>query len=164
MRKTVKEDLIVFALPALIVYSAGLSVSVWDLVKRHILDLQSLDLLSVQVIVGLALFVIGMTINVVAVSTLRRFYSSTLVIRDNHRLISHGVYRFVRHPVYLGVILSSVGMPIGLSSLAGFLIMLILIPLFLNRIRMEERMLTSEFGDAYREYMKATKKLIPFIY
>jgi len=54
VRKTVEEDLIVFALPALIVYSAGLSVSAWDLVKRHILYLQSLDLLSVQVIVWLA--------------------------------------------------------------------------------------------------------------
>jgi len=39
-----------------------------------------------------------------------------------------------------------------------------LIPLFLNRIRIEERMLTEEFGDAYRTYKKGTSKLIPFIY
>jgi len=39
-----------------------------------------------------------------------------------------------------------------------------LIPIFLNRIRMEERLLTEEFGDAYRAYKKATSKLIPFIY
>jgi protein-S-isoprenylcysteine O-methyltransferase Ste14 len=39
-----------------------------------------------------------------------------------------------------------------------------LIPIFLNRIRMEEEMLTEEFGDAHRMYMETTRKLIPFIY
>jgi protein-S-isoprenylcysteine O-methyltransferase Ste14 len=159
VRKTVKKDLIAFALPGLIVFSAGLTVSAWDLVKQ-----QSLDLLSVQGIVGIALVVTGLIIRVVAAVTLRRFYSATLITRSDHQLITHGVYRLVRHPIYLGALVSVIGMPVAASSLYGLLIMLILIPIILNRIRMEERMLIGEFGNAYRAYRRTTKKLIPFIY
>ena len=57
-----------------------------------------------------------------------------------------------------------IGIAVYASSLFGHLTMLALIPVFLNRIRIEERMLTEEFGDAYRTYKEATSKLIPFIY
>ena len=159
MRDSIRKDLLTFALPGLIIFSAGLAVSAWSLGKR-----QSLDLLSVHAIAGMALVVIGLIIRVWAASTLRRFYSSTLVIRSDHQLITHGIYRFVRHPIYLGVLVSVIGMPVAASSLYGLLIMLILIPIILNRIRMEERMLIGEFGNAYRAYRRTTKKLIPFIY
>ncbi len=135
-------------------------VSAWDLVRQQ----GSLYILSVQSIVGLALIVIGLTINLVAAGTLRRFYSSTLVIKEDHQLITHGVYQFTRHPIYLGTIMVSIGVPVYVSTLYGLLIMSALIPLFLHRIRIEERMLTEEFGDAYRTYREATSKLIPFIY
>jgi protein-S-isoprenylcysteine O-methyltransferase Ste14 len=46
----------------------------------------------------------------------------------------------------------------------GILIMLVLVPIFLIRIRMEERLLMEEFGDAYQAYQAATSKLVPFIY
>ncbi len=149
-----------FLLPAAFVYFAGMVVSAWDLVRQQ----GSLYMLSVQSIVGLALIVIGSTISVVAAGTLRRFYSSTLVIRKDHQLITHGVYRFTRHPIYLGTIMVFIGVPVCVSSLYGLLTMSALIPLLLNRIRIEERMLTEEFGDAYRKYREATSKLIPFIY
>ena len=159
MRDSIRKDLLAFALPGLIIFSAGLAVSAWSFGKR-----QSLDLLSVHAIAGMALVVIGLIIRVCAASTLRRFYSSTLVIRSDHQLITHGIYRFVRHPIYLGVLVSVIGMPVAASSLYGLLIMLTLIPIILNRIRMEERMLIGEFGNAYRAYQRATKKLVPFIY
>ncbi|MFQ5821343.1 MAG: methyltransferase family protein [Candidatus Heimdallarchaeota archaeon] len=170
MRNAIREDVLYFALPALFVFTAGLVLSardgyhglvvaIWDLIKQP----QSLYLLSVQNIVGLALFVVGLTVALVAVGTLRRFYSSTLVTRKDHQLITHGVYRFTRHPIYLGVLMVSIGVPVYASSLYGLLAMSALIPLFLNRIRIEERMLTEEFGDAYRTYKETTSKLIPFI-
>ena len=149
-----------FALPAILVLSAGLAVSVWDLARRQ----GSLDILSVQSIVGLALIVIGFPIVLVAHITLRGFYSSTLVIRKDHQLITHGIYHFTRHPIYLGTIMVFIGLQVFVSSLYGLLTMSALIPVFLNRIRIEERMLTDEFGDAYRTYKETTSKLIPFIY
>lgn len=160
VRNAIREDVLYFALPAVIVLFAGMGVSGWDLVRRQ----GSLYILSVQSIVGLALIVIGLTIELVAQITLRRFYSSTLVIREDHQLITHGVYRFTRHPIYLGAIMGCIGVPVYVSSLYGLLTMSALIPIVLNRIRIEERMLTDEFGDAYRTYEETTSKLIPFIY
>jgi protein-S-isoprenylcysteine O-methyltransferase Ste14 len=49
-------------------------------------------------------------------------------------------------------------------SLSGFLVMALLIPVFLFGIKMEEDMLTEHFGDEYKAYRTATKKLVPFFY
>ncbi len=171
VRNAIREDVLYFGLPALLVYIAGLVfsardgydgvvVAIGDLIRQP----RTLHMLSIQNIVGLALIVIGFTILFVAAGTLRRFYASTLVIRKDHQLITHGVYRFTRHPIYLGVIMVCIGVPVYASSLYGLLIMSALIPLILNRIRMEERLLSEEFGDAHRTYKEATSKLIPFIY
>jgi protein-S-isoprenylcysteine O-methyltransferase Ste14 len=56
------------------------------------------------------------------------------------------------------------GFPITAASLPGLLIMAALIPVLLNRIRLEERLLTAQFGDAYLIYSETTRKLIPYIY
>ncbi len=157
VRNAIRKDMLFFALPAFLVYCAGLVVSardgydglvstIWDLVRQP----WRLYILSIQNIVGLTLFVIGFTIILVAHFTLWRFYSSTLIIREYHRLITHGVYRFVRHPIYLGTIMCCIGAPVYASSLYGLLIMSALIPIIHIRIKLEERLLTDEFGDAYR--------------
>ncbi len=98
VRNAIREDVLYFAIPALLVLSAGLVVSardgydglaatVWDLVRQP----RGVYLLSIQNVAGLALFVVGLTIALVAMGTLRRFHASTLVIREDHRLITHGI-------------------------------------------------------------------------
>lgn len=114
---------------------------------------------------GLALIIGGLAVMLVAQITLWRSYSSTLVIREDHQLITHGIYRFVRHPIYLGGLTAVIfGIPVFTSSLYGFLVLIVLIPVILNRIGMEERLLIEEFGDEYRSFQKTARKLIPFIY
>lgn len=56
------------------------------------------------------------------------------------------------------------GVPVYASSLYGFLTMSVLVPIFLNRIRLEEKLLTEAFGEAYREYQETTCRLIPWVY
>ena len=171
MRNAIRKDLLFFALPAIVVFTAGLIVSgrdgydglvetIWDLVVGS----RSWGDLSTANIFGLLLFIIGLTIAVVAVRTLGRFYASTLLTREGHQLISHGIYRYVRHPIYFGVIVMCFGVPVYAPSLYGFYVMSALIPLFLIRIKFEEAMLIEEFGDAYRSYKIETKKLILFVY
>lgn len=159
-RTAIKQDLISFLLPAFVVYCAGLVVCSWDLTRHP----EHLQRLSVHGAVGLALTVIGFAVCLVAAVTLRRSYSPTLVVKEDHKLTTHGLYRSVRHPFYLGLLMVSVGVPTFVSSLHGLLIVLAMIPLLLNRIRIEERMMIDEYGDAYLAYRRATRKLIPFIY
>lgn len=171
VRRTVKKDILFFGIPALTVFFLGLMVSardgynglvgtIWDLIKHP----EKLLLLSAWNIAGLSLFIVGLSIAIVAKLTLKRFYSSTLVTRKDHQLITHGVYRFVRHPLYLGVLIAIMGVPVYAPSLYGFLILSLLIPILLLRIKMEEDMLIKHFGDEYQAYRRATKKLIPFLH
>jgi protein-S-isoprenylcysteine O-methyltransferase Ste14 len=160
VRNAIKKDLLYFALPGFVVFSMELSFCGWDLVKQP----HNLSMSSVHSIIGLALFIIGLTIMIVGQVTLWRNYSSTVVIKEDHQLITHGIYRFTRNPIYLGFIIVITSFPVFAASLYGFLTSLVLIPIILNRIRLEEKLLTEEFQDAYHKYKETTKKLIPFIY
>ncbi len=175
VRNAIRDDILQFAIPGMTVFIielqfcardgarnslSGFWGTVWSLVKQP----QTLSMFSVQSIIGLALIIIGLIIMIVGQATLFRNYSGTVLIRVDHQLITHGIYRFTRNPIYLGAIMVFTGLPVYTASLYGFLTMLILIPIILNRIRLEEKLLTEEFQDAFQKYKETTKKLIPFIY
>jgi len=115
-------------------------------------------------ILGVLIFIVGLIITVNAQMTLNLNYASTLRIREGHQLITHSIYKYVRHPVYSGVILRAFAISIYATSLLGFLFALTGIPLFNYRIGVEEKMLIEEFGDEYLEYAKVSWKLFPYIY
>jgi protein-S-isoprenylcysteine O-methyltransferase Ste14 len=173
VRNAIGKDLLFFFLPFILVffielilcetYGDGLS-DIWAVLWQLIKHPQSLSLLPPRRIIGLALFVVGLTIMIVGQATLWRNYSGLLIIRKDHQLITHGIYRFTRHPIYLGAIMVFIGLPVYAASLYALLAVLVLIPIILNRIRLEERLLTEAFGDAHLKYKETTKKLIPFIY
>ena len=153
-----RRDSLFFGLPAVVVLTVGLIICARDGLYDGIV-------FSVAEIAGLTLLVAGLTIMLIGQATLKRSYSGTLIVRRDHKLVTHGIYRFTRHPIYLGAIIGlCIGIPLFALSLYGFLILSALIPIALNRIRMEEGMLTEEYGEAYRSYRERTSKLIPLIY
>lgn len=98
-------------------------------------------------------------------SDLGTYWSITLEMRENHRLITQGVYRYVRHPMYAALFLYSMGQAlvvpnwvVGPSYLVAFGI------LFALRIGAEERMMLETFGEEYAAYMARTKLLVPGIW
>jgi protein-S-isoprenylcysteine O-methyltransferase Ste14 len=171
VRSAIRADIVFFAIPALTVLilglyfcaKAGLS-GFWGIVWNVITHPQELSELSLHRIVGLALFFLGLAVAIIGQITLRTNYSGTVVIREGHQLVTHGLYRFTRNPMYLGVITALIGLPMFASSLYGVLTMSVLIPIFLIRIRLEEKLLTEEFQEHYQKYMSTTKRLIPFIF
>ena len=173
VRSAIRKDLLFFFLPFLTViflemilcefYGAGFS-GIWGIIWGLVKQPQNLFMLPWYSVMGLVLFVMGLTIMIVSQATLWRNYSGFLIIRKDHRLITHGIYRFTRNPIYLGTLIVFIGLPVYAASLYGLLTMIFLIPIFLNRIRLEEQLLTEEFQDAHQKYKQNTKKLIPFIY
>lgn len=96
---------------------------------------------------------------------LGRNWSISLEVREDHRLITDGVYQYVRHPMYTAFWLWAVAQALllpnwfaGLAGIVGFG------TLFLGRVGQEEQMMVDSFGDAYRAYMERTRRIIPGIY
>lgn len=78
-------------------------------------------------------------------------------------LVTTGIYRYIRHPQYTGLLLLSLGMLIEWATLPMLLLYPVMAYLYVRLAKKEERDMQQEFGDDYREYMKKTKRFIPFI-
>ncbi|MBM4429218.1 MAG: isoprenylcysteine carboxylmethyltransferase family protein [Chloroflexi bacterium] len=149
-----------FIIPASLVWMAALTVTATDFWRQWRTGCH-FGLLN---LLGLSLMVGGVAVRLVARRALRGQFSSALRILDNHELVRGGIYRHIRHPGYAGDLLFHFALTMLLSSLRGFLVMLLLIPCFVYRMGLEEGMLLDRFGEEYRQYMARTKRLIPFIY
>lgn len=91
-------------------------------------------------------------------------WSVTLEIRKEHQLITHGVYRSIRHPMYTSIFLFSLAQGLLLENwLAGWCAVVTFAPLYFIRTPREERMMCEFFGDEYRDYMRRTGRLWPRI-
>jgi protein-S-isoprenylcysteine O-methyltransferase Ste14 len=111
---------------------------------------------------GVICFVIGLWLFYRSHADLGTNWSLSLEVREGHRLITYGVYREVRHPMYSALALYSVGQALvipnwvaGLSNLGAFAV------LFALRVGAEERMMAQQFGNEYAAYTARTKRLIP---
>lgn len=93
---------------------------------------------------------------------LGRNWSQTLELRESQRLVTGGVYKYVRHPMYAAFFLWGFVQPLLLSNwIAGWSHLLSFSVLYFLRVGREERMMLDEFGEEYREYMKRTGRVVP---
>ncbi|HEV3072100.1 MAG TPA: isoprenylcysteine carboxylmethyltransferase family protein [Solirubrobacteraceae bacterium] len=116
-------------------------------------------------IAGIALIGVGFAIRIWSVATLGRFFKLTVAIQEGHRVIDHGPYHYVRHPAYLGIIVSSIGFALITSDWIALCIMLAATTMmFAVRIRTEERALVQALGSEYLLYMRHTPRLVPGVY
>ncbi len=117
------------------------------------------------VAIGAALFLWSLYLFRITHKALGAMWSVSLDLREDHKLVTSGIYEKVRHPMYSAFWLWAVAAPFllanwvaGLSGIVGFC------TLYLLRVRREERMMEDEFGQQYRDYSQRTKRIIPYIY
>jgi protein-S-isoprenylcysteine O-methyltransferase Ste14 len=113
---------------------------------------------------GVVLFAVGGALRIWPVFVLGRRFSGLVAIQPGHTLVTGGVYGVIRHPSYLGLLIGSLGWALAFRSGVGVLLTVLLIPPLLARIRAEEALLRTQFGDAYDAYRRRTSRLIPGIY
>jgi protein-S-isoprenylcysteine O-methyltransferase Ste14 len=114
---------------------------------------------------GLAIMALGVAIRWTAVLSLGRAFSANVSIRAGHQLYTDGLYRLVRHPSYLGLLLILFAIGLHTHNWTGLAI--VMIPSFAAlsyRIYVEEKALRAAFGDAYAIYSSETRRLIPGLY
>ena len=114
---------------------------------------------------GLAIMALGVAVRWTAVLSLGRAFSANVAIRAGQQLYTAGLYRLVRHPSYLGLLM--ILFAIGLHTHTWTGLAILLVPSFAAlsyRIHVEEEALRTAFGDTYAVYSRSTRRLIPGIY
>jgi protein-S-isoprenylcysteine O-methyltransferase Ste14 len=98
------------------------------------------------------------------VFVLGRRFSPLVVIQVGHELETGDLYRVIRHPSYLGLLIAVLGWGLDFRSGIGVLVALLPMPPVVARMNSEEALLESEFGQRYADYRRRTWLLLPFLY
>ena len=163
VKKSFREDWT--SLPFILITSIGFIVTAIDFIFLQNLKFQFFAL------IGLAFVIIGGYLRIKARLELRKkagfdnlVSTSRLQIVEGQQLVKDGLYKHLRHPLYLGEILRNFGIVSIFSSGYGILFIMIGTIFLLFRINIEEEMLVEAFGSDYEDYKRKTKRLIPYIY
>ncbi|HDO06701.1 MAG TPA: isoprenylcysteine carboxylmethyltransferase family protein [Bacteroidetes bacterium] len=116
-------------------------------------------------IFGLSVLLIGIIIRWISIIQLNKEFTVNVAIIKNHTLKTDGMYRHLRHPSYLGLLLIGFGLSISMNSIISMMVVTIpMLAALIYRIKTEENILISQFGETYKDYMKKTYRIIPKIY
>jgi protein-S-isoprenylcysteine O-methyltransferase Ste14 len=113
---------------------------------------------------GLVLAGLGFALIFWSGVALGKMYSAEVTIQKNHQLVTTGLYQYIRHPRYLGVIFVAIGLSLLFRSWIGLIVSIPLLVVLLSRIKDEEAVLYEEFGLEWDAYRKQSWRLIPYLY
>jgi protein-S-isoprenylcysteine O-methyltransferase Ste14 len=125
-------------------------------------DAGSIHSVPVQIL-GLVLIAAGLGLAVWARIYLGRNWGMPMTEKERPQLVTSGPYRFVRHPIYSGLLLAMLGSALA-ATLLWLLVLVGLGSYFIYSARVEERLMTSSFPEAYPAYRARSKMLIPFVF
>jgi len=142
---------------------AGLLVFILWFVLTRVFGANSLTVHSPIVrAVGVVLFVSGLSLAVWARIYLGRNWGMPMTQKDDPELVTSGPYRFVRHPIYSGILLAVLGTALA-TNLYWLIACAVMGAYFIYSARVEEQLMSASFPDTYASYRLKTKMLIPFV-
>jgi protein-S-isoprenylcysteine O-methyltransferase Ste14 len=115
--------------------------------------------------IGMTLVAAGLAVRIHSILTLKQFFTYSVSKVENQKIIETGLYKFIRHPGYLGQLMIFIGISTSISNWLSVLAMMIPVTVgYLYRIRVEERFMIEQLGGDYLNYQERTKRIIPMIY
>jgi protein-S-isoprenylcysteine O-methyltransferase Ste14 len=127
------------------------------------LDRQFMPPTALAFSAGAATVAAGLAFAVWARVVLGRNWSGTVTLKQDHELIRNGPYRWVRHPIYTGLLFAVLGTAIARAQWRGLLALLIVFVALWRKLRHEERWMREVFGTEYEKYQADVAALIPFV-
>jgi protein-S-isoprenylcysteine O-methyltransferase Ste14 len=113
---------------------------------------------------GLFLFSTGLILATWAEAKLGKLFSTEVTVQEGHTLITDGIYRYLRHPRYLGILLFSIGISFVFRSWLTLILVAAMTLVLLWRIHDEEALMREEFGENWEKYSQKSWRLVPFVY
>ena len=109
------------------------------------------------------LCVIGLVFALWARVTLGRNWSGVVTLKEGHELVERGPYRFVRHPIYTGILTMFFATALAQGHLSGFVGTVLIFASFWIKLRDEEKLMLQQFPERYADYRRRVKRIIPFV-
>jgi protein-S-isoprenylcysteine O-methyltransferase Ste14 len=119
---------------------------------------------SICALLGTALLLLGMSICCWARFVLGRNWSNVVTIKVGHELVRSGPYRWMRHPIYTGLLLAVAGTALMQDLRIDLLPVPLVFVAFWIKLHREEAWMAAQFGDAYTDYARRTARLVPFLF
>jgi protein-S-isoprenylcysteine O-methyltransferase Ste14 len=115
--------------------------------------------------IGISLMLVGLAFRFYAMSVLGRFFTYDVAVHAGQTVIEVGPYRYIRHPSYTGALITLVGLGLALGNWVGLLALLAcMAAAYAYRISVEEAALVAALGEPYKQYMRRTRRLVPFLF
>ncbi len=114
--------------------------------------------------ISVALVVAGLAFAIWARAVLGGNWSGAVTVKEDHELVKHGPYRYIRHPIYTGFLLALLGTGLAAGRLYGLLAFALALIAVLRKLGVEERFMTQEFGEQYAVYRGTSWTLVPWVY
>jgi protein-S-isoprenylcysteine O-methyltransferase Ste14 len=112
---------------------------------------------------GLVLMIAGLALRWYSIWVLGSSFTCEVTTRPGQEVVQSGPYRWIRHPSYTGGLLTVLGLLVCCANFASLAALMLAVAGYAYRIRVEERALAANLGSPYRDYMRRTKRLIPFL-
>jgi protein-S-isoprenylcysteine O-methyltransferase Ste14 len=113
--------------------------------------------------IGFGLEVAGVVFAIWAREHLGKLWSGTITLKEGHRIVQSGPYRLARHPIYTGILTGIVGVVLARGDVGGVVALVLWALGVARKIAIEEKLLSSRFGDEYAAYRAKVRAIIPFI-
>ena len=113
--------------------------------------------------IGAAVTAAGLLFAVWARRHIGRNWSGQVTIKSDHELVTTGPYGMVRHPIYTGLLLAFAGTALAVGEVRGLLALAIACAALWRKLKLEERYMREQFGEAYVEYTRRVAAIIPFL-
>lgn len=114
---------------------------------------------------GIALMVAGLAFRWYAIRSLGRFFTRTVATRVGQNVVESGPYRWIRHPSYSGSLLMFFGLGLAMTNWASLLVIMLGAGIGYGwRVHVEEQALCADLGQPYRDYMRRTRRFVPFVW
>ena len=143
-----------------------LGFSCFLLIDSHLPPLMNLSVTphgNWMLIIGGLVCGLGLFVSLWARWSLAGNWSGDVTFKQEHELIKSGPYRFVRHPIYTGMLTMCLGTAVDIGQLRGWLALLIMTVTFWIKLKQEERLMLQHFPSEYTAYQQQVKALVPFV-
>jgi protein-S-isoprenylcysteine O-methyltransferase len=114
-------------------------------------------------VLGLVLMVAGLALRWYSIRVLGASFTIDVATRPGQQVVESGPYRWIRHPSYTGALVTILGVILCCANVASLAALAVVLLGYTYRIRVEERALATQLGSPYLEYVRRTKRLIPFL-